>query len=441
MRRVLIANRGAIATRIQRTLRSMGVESVAVFAEADRASLHVAHADHAVCLGAGSALETYLNGDRLIEIAREHGVDAIHPGYGFLSENASFAQAVEGAGIVFLGPTPRQIECFGLKHEARELALQADVPLLPGTGLLDSVDDALAEAQAIGWPVMLKSSAGGGGIGMRPCQDEAALRANYEIVRGQAANSFGDARVFLERQVTAARHVEVQVFGDGAGKVIVLGDRDCSLQRRNQKVIEEAPAPNLANALRQAMHDAARRLMEAVSYRSAGTVEFLYDRDREAFYFLEVNARLQVEHGVTEMITGVDLVEWMVRLGSGEGEFLAVPERHGAAMQARVYAEDPARGFRPAPGLITALTLPPPHAQVRVDGWVQAGVSVPAEFDPMLVKVLAHGEDRDAARRQLQGSLQAMRIDGIQSNLAYLQTALEVGEFVDASHTTASATA
>ncbi|MEO0423184.1 MAG: urea carboxylase, partial [Pseudomonadota bacterium] len=298
-----------------------------------------------------------------------------------------------------------------------------------------------AEAQAIGWPVMLKSSAGGGGIGMRPCQDEAALRANYDIVRGQAANSFGDARVFLDRQVTAARHVEVQVFGDGAGEVVVLGDRDCSLQRRNQKVIEEAPAPNLPEALRQAMHDAARRLMEAVSYRSAGTVEFLYDRDREAFYFLEVNARLQVEHGVTEMITGVDLVEWMVRLGRGENEFLAAPERHGAAIQARVYAEDPARGFRPAPGLITALTLPPPQTDVRVDRWVQAGVSVPAEFDPMLVKVLAHGKDRDAALRQLQESLQAMRIDGIQSNLAYLQAALDLGEFVAASHTTASATA
>ncbi|MEM9386154.1 MAG: urea carboxylase [Pseudomonadota bacterium] len=440
LRRVLIANRGAIATRIQRTLRTMGIESVAVFAEADRASSHVGAADRAVCLGEGSALATYLNGDRLIQIARAHEVDAIHPGYGFLSENAAFAQAVEAAGIVFLGPTPRQIECFGLKHEAREIAIEAEVPLLAGSALLGSVEDALVAAEQIGWPVMLKSSAGGGGIGMRPCADAQALRDAYEIVQGQAASSFGDTRVFLERQVTVARHVEVQVFGDGVGQVVVLGDRDCSLQRRNQKVIEEAPAPALPAPVRSAMHAAAQRLMAHVAYRSAGTVEFLYDRDREAVYFLEVNARLQVEHGVTELVTGVDLVEWMLRVGAGEGEFLHPPQVRGAAIQARVYAEDPARGFRPAPGLITGMQLPPSsNGEVRVDGWARAGVTVPAEFDPLLVKILALGEDREAARKRLREHLSATRIDGIQTNLSYLIASLDLDEFVAERHTTASA--
>ncbi|HSG87921.1 MAG TPA: urea carboxylase [Pseudomonadales bacterium] len=441
IRRVLVANRGAIATRIQRTLRRMHIESVAVFAEADRASQHVGTADQAVSLGEGGARETYLDAQRIIEIARAHEVDAIHPGYGFLSENAEFAALVEASGMRFLGPTPAQISAFGLKHEARRLATEAEVPLLPGSGLLESVDDALAAAETVGWPVMLKSSAGGGGIGMRVCRDAAALRAAFEAVTAQASSSFGDGRLFLERFVDAARHVEVQVFGDGEGRVAILGDRDCSMQRRNQKIIEEAPAPALPDAVREAMHGAARRLMEHISYRSAGTVEFLYDRDREAFHFLEVNARLQVEHGVTELVTGIDLVEWMLRVGAGERDFLTEPAIQGSAVQVRIYAEDPARDFRPAPGLITALELPEATEGLRVDGWLEAGVTVPSAFDPMLAKVIAHGADREQARVRLLEALGHARIDGVETNLGFLRAALALPDFVSEQQTTASAMA
>ncbi|MEM8766410.1 MAG: urea carboxylase [Pseudomonadota bacterium] len=441
IQRVLIANRGAIATRVQRTLKRMGIESVAVFAEADRASRHVAEATAAFSLGAGGAADTYLNAERLLQIARQAEVDAIHPGYGFLSENPAFADAVEAAGIRFLGPTASQIEAFGLKHEARRLAAEAEVPLLTGSPLLASVEDALAAADDIGWPVMLKSSAGGGGIGMRACRSSDELRAAYDAVLAQAASSFGDDRLYIERFVDAARHVEVQAFGDGEGSVVVLGDRDCSMQRRNQKIIEEAPAPALPEGVRQAMHEAARRLLERVHYRSAGTVEFLYDADREDFHFLEVNARLQVEHGVTELVTGVDLVEWMIRIGQDEREFLQEPAVSGNAMQVRVYAEDPARDFRPAPGLITALELPAASETVRVDGWLEAGVTVPAEFDPMLSKIITVGEDRETARVRLLAALEEARIDGVETNLAFLRAALALPDFVDAHQTTSTAAA
>lgn len=441
IRRVLIANRGAIATRVQRTLRRMGIESVAVFAEADRASLHVAAADHAVSLGEGGARDTYLDSAKLLEVARQFAVDAIHPGYGFLSENAAFAAAVEAAGVRFLGPTAAQIEAFGLKHEARRLALAAEVPMLSGSNLLESVEEAVIAAESMGWPVMLKSSAGGGGIGMRACADATALRGAFQAVASQAASSFGDDRLFLERFVAAARHVEVQVFGDGAGGVVILGDRDCSMQRRNQKVIEEAPAPALPATVRSAMQGAARRLMASIDYRSAGTVEFLYDRDREAFHFLEVNARLQVEHGVTELVTGVDLVEWMIRLGQGESDFMVEPRVAGWAMQGRLYAEDPLRDFRPAPGLVTALTLPEESASVRVDRWLETGVTVPSAFDPLLAKVLTHGDDREQARQRLLDALATARVDGVETNLAFLRAALTLPDFVNAQQITASTAA
>lgn len=440
IRRVLIANRGAIATRVQRTLKQMGIESIAVFAEVDRASLHVANADHAISLGEGGASDTYLDANKLLDIAQRYNADAIHPGYGFLSENAAFAEAVEAAGIRFLGPTSAQIAAFGLKHEARRLAMAAEVPLLSGSDLLESLDHALTTADAIGWPVMLKSSAGGGGIGMRACRDADALRAAYEAVSAQAASSFGDNRLFIERFVESARHVEVQVFGDGEGRVVILGDRDCSMQRRNQKVIEEAPAPALPQNVRRAMHAAARKLMERIAYRSAGTVEFLYDSDRQDFHFLEVNARLQVEHGVTEMITGIDLVEWMVRLGQGEQAFMHEPVTQGNALQVRLYAEDPTRGFRPAPGLISALALPEANTNLRVDTWVEAGVMVPAAFDPMLAKIIAHGDNREQARTQLLDALAETRVDGLETNLGFLRAALALPDFVEARQTTNSTT-
>ncbi|RUQ36078.1 MAG: ATP-grasp domain-containing protein, partial [Candidatus Competibacteraceae bacterium] len=305
---VLIANRGAIACRIIRTLKRMGIRAVAVYTSADHGSRHVLDADVAVWIGEGLATESYLNVERILDAARSSGAQAIHPGYGFLSENAAFALACEQAGITFIGPTPAQMECFGLKHTARELAQRHAAPLLPGSELLDSVTEAQAAAAHIGYPVMLKSTAGGGGIGMRLCRDSADLEASFASVQRLGRSNFSHAGVFLEKFVEQARHIEVQVFGDGRGGVLALGERDCSLQRRNQKVIEETPAPHLPDAVRQALHQTAVRLMQAVHYRSAGTVEFIVDAASDAFYFLEVNTRLQVEHGVTEQVTGVDLV-------------------------------------------------------------------------------------------------------------------------------------
>ncbi|MCB1093208.1 MAG: ATP-grasp domain-containing protein, partial [Verrucomicrobiae bacterium] len=307
--KVLVANRGEIACRILRTLRQMGVPSVAVYSEADRQAPHVGMADEAFCLGPAAVRESYLNQDRLMEIVQETGATVVHPGYGLLSESAEFAGRCEAVGASFAGPTAEQIRAFGLKHEARDLALRSGVPLLPGTGLLESIGEALVAAEEIGYPVMLKSSAGGGGIGIRICRGPNDLEDAFDSVRRLASANFGEGGVFLEKYIERARHIEVQVFGDGRGEVIALGERDCSTQRRNQKVVEETPAPGISEEVRQALHGAATALAKKVDYRSAGTVEFLYDVATEAFYFLEVNTRLQVEHGVTEMVYGVDLVE------------------------------------------------------------------------------------------------------------------------------------
>jgi urea carboxylase len=297
---VLIANRGAIAVRITRTLKKMGITAVAVYAEADRESLHVRVADQAFSLGAGTARDTYLDQDKILEIARQCGADAIHPGYGFLSENTSFVARCTEHGLKFLGPTAEQIQAFGLKHRARELAEAQQVPLLPGTGVLTGQEQALAQAEQIGYPVILKSTAGGGGIGMQLCASADQLSKVYDSVAQLSANNFSNADLFLEKFVENARHIEVQVFGDGEGSAVVLGERDCSAQRRNQKVIEETPAPNLTDSVRKELGEVASRLLCAVNYRSAGTVEFIFDADSEKFYFLEVNTRLQVEHGVTD---------------------------------------------------------------------------------------------------------------------------------------------
>ncbi|MES1207700.1 MAG: biotin carboxylase N-terminal domain-containing protein, partial [Pseudomonadota bacterium] len=346
-RSVLVANRGVIATRIARTLRRMGIAPVAVYSEADRYAPHVLDAARAVCLGAAPAAASYLRGDAIIDAARSTGAEAIHPGYGFLSENADFAAGCEQAGIAFIGPTPRQLRDFGLKHTARSIAESSGVPLLPGTGLLASREEALNEALRVGYPVMLKSTAGGGGIGMRRCDSPQELSAAYDVVTRLAQANFKDTGVYLEKLVTRARHVEVQIFGDGDGGVVALGERDCSLQRRNQKVIEETPAPGLSDDTRRALAQAAVNLGRAARYRSAGTVEFLLDTVGGDFYFLEVNTRIQVEHGITEEVTGIDIVEWMVRLAAGDGPDLAAPrpEPAGVAIEARLYAEDPARGF------------------------------------------------------------------------------------------------
>ena len=349
-KKVLIANRGAIACRIIRTLRRMGIASVAIYSEADIGSAHVAMADEAILVGPAPASESYLAVENVLAAARGTGAEAIHPGYGFLSENASFARSCAAADIVFIGPAPETMQAFGLKHEARKIAVAQGLRLAPGSDLLEDVESAVEAARAVCYPVILKPTAGGGGIGMRICADEGALRESFEIVSRLGQASFDDGRVFLERYVTGARHIEVQVFGDGTGGVVALGERDCSLQRRNQKVIEETPAPNLPQSTRDALLHLAARLMGSVRYESAGTVEFLYDGAHDDAFFLEVNTRLQVEHGVTEQVTGVDLVEWMVRQAAGEPDVFRrwSGSTRGAAIQARLYSEDPARDFDPA---------------------------------------------------------------------------------------------
>ncbi|WP_437923407.1 urea carboxylase [Sorangium sp. So ce291] len=436
-RRVLVANRGEIACRIIRTLRRLGVASVAVFSDADRAALHVRLADHAVRLGGQTPAESYLRAAAVVDAAREAGADAVHPGYGFLSESDDFARAVEGAGLVFIGPTPAQMEAFGSKHRAREIAVEAGVPLLPGTGVLRDADHAAAEAAAIGYPVLLKASAGGGGIGMARCNEPAELPAAFERVQRLARSNFGSGEVFLERFLAAPRHVEVQIAGDGRGDVLVLGDRDCSVQRRNQKVIEEAPAPDLPAALRRALAESARALAAKVAYRNVGTVEFLVDPARAEHYFLEVNTRLQVEHGVTELCAGVDLVEWMLRIAAGDTAFFAGgdPPLRGHALEARLYAEDPARGFLPSAGLLTEVSYPEGEG-VRVDGWVETGTEVSALYDPLLAKLLVRGADRAAAVAALRDAVGETRLGGIETNREWVAAALDHPDFREVRHHT-----
>lgn len=434
-KKVLIANRGAIACRIIRTLKRLGIPSVAVYSEADAHSLHVSQADEAVCIGPAPAAESYLDTRRILQVVRDTGADAIHPGYGFLSENAEFAEVCVAQGIAFIGPTPQQMRDFGLKHTARRLAQDNGVPLLPGSGLLDDLDHARREALRIGYPLMLKSTAGGGGIGMQLCWNEQELNDAFHSVERLARNNFSQGGIFLEKYVETARHIEVQIFGDGAGRVVALGERDCSVQRRNQKVIEETPAPLISDAERERLLVAAVRLGEAVRYRSAGTVEYVYDSASRAFYFLEVNTRLQVEHGVTEAVTGVDLVEWMVRTAAGDTAFLD-RYRHrpaGHAIQVRLYAEDPGKQFQPASGVLTEMIFP---GTLRIDTWVETGSEVPPYYDPMVAKLIAHAADRDQARRLLGEALAQTSLHGIESNLAYLRQVLADPVFVDARHHT-----
>ena len=440
-RRVLIANRGVIACRIIRTLRKLGVSPVAVYSEADRHSPHVSEAsgaqarqgaassEAAVLLGPPPAAESYLNQAAILKAARTTGAEAIHPGYGFLSENAEFAEACEKNGLVFLGPTPSQMRALGLKHKARELAVRENVPLLPGTGLLLDLSHALEEGERCGYPVILKSTAGGGGIGMRICHSADEMADNFSAAVRLSAANFGQTGVYLERYVEKARHIEVQIFGDGKGHVIALGERDCSAQRRNQKVIEETPAHGLRTEVRQRLWETAERLTRALHYRSAGTVEFLYDADHEEFFFLEVNTRLQVEHAVTEEVTGVDIVEWMVRLGARELDALEElrPKPRGASIQVRIYAEDPAHDFRPSTGILTEVRLP---ADARCETWVEAGAEVTPFYDPMLAKIIVRAETRDGAVERLRQALELTRFDGLETNLDYLRSVIAEPEFI-----------
>ncbi|WP_394250929.1 urea carboxylase [Arthrobacter pityocampae] len=441
---LLVANRGEIACRIIESARTLGLRTVAVFSEADRGARHVRLADEAVLLGPAPAKQSYLRVEAILAAAAATGAGAIHPGYGFLSEDADFAEAVEAAGLVFVGPTPHQLRVFGTKHTARDAAQSADVPMIAGSGLLDDVDAALAAADAIGFPLMLKATGGGGGIGMTVCRTREDLEVSFPRVARLAAASFGTAGVFAERYVENARHVEVQVFGDGHGRVVSLGDRDCSLQRRHQKVLEEAPAPDLPEELREELHRSSRALCASLGYRSAGTVEFVYDPVRREASFLEVNARLQVEHPVTELVTGVDLVAWMLRLAQGgpdaDAVLAGVPDGvpvSGHAVEARVYAEDPARDFQPSAGTITNAVYPDAD-HVRVDAWAETGSEVSTNYDPLLAKIITSGSSRDEALERLAGALAGTRLDGIETNLGMLRAVSTLGVVRDAAHSTST---
>jgi urea carboxylase len=433
-KKVLIANRGEIACRVIRTLRRMGVGSVAVYSEADAASAHVQLADEAILVGGPQVSASYLRGERILAAATESGAEAIHPGYGFLSENAAFAAACAAAGVAFIGPGPDQIRRFGLKHEARALAQEVGVSLLPGSNLVMTLAEAHTAAENIGYPVMLKSTSGGGGIGLRVCRDSTALEEGFEGVRRLAKSNFEGSGMFLEKYLEAARHIEVQIFGDGKGRVLALGERDCSTQRRNQKVIEETPAPGLSSETRAALFEAAIKLANAVNYESAGTVEFVLDAKTQAFYFLEVNTRLQVEHGVTEEVTGIDLVQWMVQQAAGELTLpAAAPVPQGAAIEVRVYAEDPNKGFQPSTGVLTRVVLP---KDARCDGWVESGTEVTPHYDPLLVKIITHASNRHEALKKLRTALSETQIYGIESNLGYLREILSDDAFRSGTITT-----
>ena len=432
--KVLIANRGAIACRVIRTLKKLAIQSVVVYSEADRDSLHVTLADEAVFIGDSPASQSYLNIDKILDVAKQTGAEAIHPGYGFLSENAEFCDLCEAQGIVFLGPNSAQMKSFGLKHTARELAIQANVPLLPGSQLLADEVEALTEAERIGYPVMLKSTAGGGGIGMRLVWNAEELKEAYATVSYLAQANFKDAGLYLEKFVQNARHIEVQIFGDGEGKILALGERDCSVQRRNQKVIEETPAPHLNDQQRAYIQNVAIQLMQSVNYRSAGTVEFVMDTDTQEFYFLEVNTRLQVEHGVTEQVFGVDLVEWMITLGSGDWvtptEAL-VPKGH--SIQVRLYAEDPIKNFQPSAGLLTYVKF---DDNARNETWVETGSNVSSFYDPMIAKIIVTSESRKSAIQAMTETLAKTKVAGIETNLEYLQNIVDGEVFKAGTQTT-----
>lgn len=435
--RVLIANRGEIARRIQRGCRKLGLESVAVFSEADRDAPFVVEADHAVSIGPATPSASYLNVAAILEAARAIGADAVHPGYGFLSENADFAAAVEAAGLVFIGPEARAIARMGSKIEAKAAAEAAGVPVLPGYRGVDQSDTRLLqEAKALGTPFLVKASAGGGGRGMRLVTDMADAPEAIASTRAEAQGAFGDPAVFLERFAARARHVEVQILGDTHGTVVHLGDRDCSLQRNHQKLIEEAPAPDLPDDLRDDMRTAAVRLAQAIRYRSAGTVEYLYDPERAEYYFLEMNTRLQVEHPVTEAVTGIDLVEWQLRIARGEAVGFGQSDLRfdGHAIEVRIAAEDPARNFQPETGTIT-LWVPP--SGVRLDTGVGEGSVVSHHYDSMLAKLVVHAPDRAQAIRETVAAIDRFAAGGVGLNLAFQRALLTHPDFAALRHHTA----
>jgi acetyl-CoA carboxylase biotin carboxylase subunit len=429
IRRILIANRGEIAVRIIRTCRKLNIQTVLAASEADRDSLPARLADRTVCIGPARPTDSYLKVETIVHAARGTDSDAIHPGYGFLSERAALARLCESEGVVFIGPTAAQIDAVGDKLRARAEAKTADVPVVPG-GAVESIEEALKLARSIGAPFLVKAVGGGGGRGMKRVDRIEELPAAMELASAEAGAAFGDARVYLERYIASGRHVEVQVLGDGQGGVIHLGERDCSVQRRYQKLVEETPAPDLTDTLRNSLHAAAVRFAQRLSYRGAGTVEFLVDRRREAFYFLEMNARIQVEHPVTEAVTGVDLVAEQIAIAAGQGLRLTQDgvHRRGCAIECRVNAEDPAHDFRPSPGLVREASWPAGEG-IRVDTHIVSGSRVPPFYDSLMAKIIAHADDRPAALARLQQAIAATRLDGVTANLAFHSRVLMDPEF------------
>lgn len=428
--KVLVANRGEIAVRIIKTLKKLDITSVAVYSEPDKYAEHVLIADEAIPLNGVSAAETYINMEKMVQAVKLSKAEAVIPGYGFLSENADFADQLKAAGIVWVGPDGDAIRKLGLKHSAREIAQKAGVPLVPGSGLVSTAAEAKEIAAKLTYPIMVKSTAGGGGIGLQKVDSEADIERVFETVQHQGKSYFGDSGVFLERFVENSRHVEIQMFGDGHGKAIAIGERDCSLQRRNQKVIEETPAPNLPESTRQKMRKAAEQLGASMNYKCAGTVEFIYDEKRDEFYFLEVNARLQVEHPVTEMVTGLDLVEWMLFIAADMSpDFSQVVPVTGASMEARLYAENPVKDFKPSPGQLIDIKFP---EWARVDTWVKPGTFISSEYDPTLAKIIVHGKDRADALDKLRKALDETVVYGCISNVDYLRSVANSKMFEDA---------
>ena len=429
IRRILIANRGEIAVRIIRTCRKLNIQTVLAASEADRDSLPARLADRTVCIGPARPTDSYLKVETIVHAARGTDSDAIHPGYGFLSERAALARLCESEGVVFIGPTAAQIDAVGDKLRARSEAVAAEVPVVPG-GAVTSIEEALRLARSIGAPFLVKAVGGGGGRGMKRVDRIEDLPAAMELASAEAGAAFGDARVYLERYIASGRHVEVQVLGDGKGCVIHLGERDCSVQRRYQKLVEETPAPDLTDTLRSSLHEAAVRFVQRLSYRGAGTVEFLVDREREAFYFLEMNARIQVEHPVTEAVTGIDLVAEQIAIAEGQGLRLAQADvrRRGCAIECRVNAEDPAHDFRPSPGLVREVSWPGGEG-IRVDTHIVSGSRIPPFYDSLMAKIIAHADDRPAALARLQRAVAATRLDGVATNLAFQAVVLSHPEF------------
>jgi acetyl-CoA carboxylase biotin carboxylase subunit len=424
-RKVLIANRGEIALRVIRACRELGIRTVAVYSEADRESLHVRFADEDVCIGPPPARESYLNVPRIIAAAEVTGADAIHPGYGFLAENAEFSEICQRSELTFIGPTPQQIRLMGDKAAARRTMKEVGVPIVPGTDAISDADEALAQARDLGFPVLIKAAAGGGGKGMRVAQDADDFERQYSMARNEASAAFGDDTVYIEKYLAKPRHIEFQILGDSHGRIVHLGERDCSIQRRHQKLIEEAPSPALTPELRARMGDAAVRGAKAIDYVGAGTIEMLLNDDG-SFYFMEMNTRIQVEHPVTEMCTGFDLVKEQIRAAAGLP--LSLPERdihlRGHAIECRINAEDPARNFAPSPGTI-ATFHPPGGPGVRVDTHVYAGYRVPPNYDSLLMKLIVHASNRAEAIARMRRALAETVIEGVHTTIPFLQAVMD----------------